>query len=128
MVHDHIHGVEVDRSPHGIFLDKRELFQITEAERASVGSFERVTTELRAFFATKSRHDNKGEGPPERKLPCPECQADMKVETYQDVWIDRCRAHGIFLDEGELDLIVQRLKDDPDFLRGMRLRLADQEL
>ncbi len=52
----------------------------------------------------------------------------MRVETYRDVWIDRCRAHGIFLDEGELELIVERLKDDPDFLRGMRLRLADQEL
>ncbi len=128
MVHDHLHGVEVDRSPHGIFLDKRELFEITEAERKRVGSFARLTTGLRSFFKTKARHDHKGEGPPERALPCPECKVAMRVETYRDVWIDRCRAHGIFLDEGELELIVERLKDDPDFLRGMRLRLADQEL
>ena len=128
MVHDHIHGVEVDRSSHGIFLDKRELFEITEAERKQVGTFARLTTGLRAFFKEKARHEDKGSGPPERALPCPECGAAMRVETYQDVWIDRCRAHGIFLDTGELDLIVERLTDDPDFLRGMRLRLADQEL
>ncbi len=38
--------------------------------------------------------------------------------------IDPCE-HGIWLDTGELDLILDRLKEDPTFMEGVQLRLGD---
>lgn len=45
------------------------------------------------------------------------------------MYIDRCpKGHGVWLDQGELELILDRLTNDPDFLRGMRLRISDLQL
>ena len=39
MTQEERNGVTIDVSPHGIFLDRTELFHLTEAERASSWSF-----------------------------------------------------------------------------------------
>ncbi len=124
-----VHGVTVDRSPHGTWLDRGELFQIAEAERKQVGAIGRLMVNIKSFFKVQARPEERGEGPVDRDLPCPVCGEDMDHETYRDVYIDRCRRrHGIWLDDGELELILERLKADPDFLSGMRLRLSEMAL
>jgi len=129
MTQSDLHGVTIDRSPHGVWLDKGELFEITEAERKSVGAFGRFLVDVTSFFKTQARHEERGEGQHDRDLPCPICGDDMDHETYRDVYIDRCRQrHGVWLDNGELETILERLKGDPDFLSGMRLRFTDMEL
>jgi Zn-finger nucleic acid-binding protein len=124
-----LHGVTVDRSPHGVWLDQGELFQITEAERKQVGEMEKFFTGVKAFFKIQARPEDRGQHQQDRDLPCPVCGDDLDIDTYRHVYIDRCRqSHGIWLDNGELEQILTRLKEDPDFLSGMRLRLSDMKI
>jgi Zn-finger nucleic acid-binding protein len=111
-------GVTLDRSAAGIWLDKKELFLLTEAERAKPVS----------FFEDLFR---KAERPPvdrHRVLACPHCGADMEIVDYVGVHIDRCRAHGVFLDSGELGAILNNLRTDPAYVRGIAQRLSDMKL
>ncbi|MCB9795611.1 MAG: zf-TFIIB domain-containing protein [Alphaproteobacteria bacterium] len=128
MVHDTINGVEVDRSSAGVWLDKAELLEITQAERRKLTLLDEFWVVMKDCFTVEAgRPDDRGTGAQQRRLPCPVCGEAMFVDSYQDVHIDRCRAHGTWLDKGELELIVERLKDDPEFVRGLTVRIRDAQ-
>lgn len=108
-------GVPVDVCPtHGIWLDKKELMLITEAERHEKGDF--VWADLFRKEASPPRD-------PERSLSCPHCGELMKTELYKEVEMDWCAEHGVWLDNGELEAILNNLRLDGGYLRGVRLRL-----
>jgi len=125
--HATIHDVEVDVSPgHGVWLDRSELARITEAARHQI---ERPWLgRLIAWFRTQERPATVDQRVHPPDLPCPVCGETMVLTHYREVGIDRCRRHGVWLDEGELDLILGRLGEEPEFLRGVSLRLHDTAL
>lgn len=130
MREEQIHGVTVDRSVHGVWLDKGELFRISESVREEVTFAERLFVVIKAMFWPETgRPEDHGDGSRPRPMPCPVCATTLQLDVYQDVYIDRCpKGHGVWLDQGELELILDRLTNDPDFLRGMRLRISDLQL
>jgi Zn-finger nucleic acid-binding protein len=108
-------GVTIDVSPHGIFLDRTELFRLTEAQRASASAFPWID-----MFRKEQR-------PPvdrDRKLTCPVSGEEMRIVQYKGVHID-VSSVGIWLDSGELEAIINNLKRDPAYGRGMALRLSE---
>ena len=120
--------MELDRSDEGVWLDKGELYEIAVAMRRESTSLQVWMTEIKSFFSAKQRHDERGEGEAgTRSLPCPVCGELLTHDLYRDVHIDRCKEHGVWLDHGELDLILERIRDDADFMRGMRISLFEQE-
>ena len=93
-----IHGVTVDVcAQHGMWLDQGELLLIAEGERHEVGRFS-LSDLLRQ--AIQPPVD------PERTRLCPQCSEPMSLEEYQEVHLDRCAAHGIWLDAGELQALL----------------------
>ena len=108
-------GVTIDVSTHGIFLDRSELFRLTEAERSSASSFPWVDLLRREINPTVD-HD--------RTIQCPVSGEEMRIVKYKGVHIDVSSA-GIWLDAGELEAIVNNLKRDPSYGRGMALRLSE---
>ena len=48
----------------------------------------------------------------EKKRICPICQAEMKKEIVEDIIIDRCSKHGVWLDKGELDHLKEIAEDN----------------
>ena len=108
-------GVTIDVSPHGIFLDRTELFRLTEAERSSASSFPWVDLLRREINPTVD-HD--------RTIKCPVTGEEMRIVKYKGVHIDVSSA-GIWLDAGEFEAIVNNLKRDPSYGRGMALRLSE---
>lgn len=111
-------GTEVDVCPtHGMWLDKEELLKITEAERHAAPDFV-----LADWFRTAER-------PPvdeNRTLACPKCGKPMKIEFYENVHLDWCTDHGVFLDAGELEAILNNLRLDPLYVRKVALRLWEK--
>ena len=117
MYHDKRGGVEIDVcAKHGIWLDKKELYHITEDARRDedIAFWEDW---FRTAVSTPTDHD--------RKLGCPICGKPMTLEKYEGVVIDYCTDHGTWLDSGELDAILNNLRLDPSYLRGVALRLKD---
>jgi len=101
---------------HGIWLDQKELFQITESERHAQGEF--VWADIfRSKISTPTDHD--------RKVNCPVCESQMQLQVFEGVTIDWCKEHGVWLDNGELKAIINNLRLDPSYLRGVALRLRD---
>jgi Zn-finger nucleic acid-binding protein len=49
----------------------------------------------------------------------------MTLEEVSGVTIDWCKQHGVWLDSGELEAILNNLRLDPAYLRGVALRLSD---
>lgn len=110
-------GIAIDVCPlHGVWLDKGELFALTEAKRASEGSF--VLKDMIRQRIEPRRDET-------RRLACPSCGRQMQLETYEDTQIDRCPEHGVFLDAGELEAIENNLRLDPVYVRGIALRIGD---
>lgn len=129
LVQEELDGVTIDRSEAGIWLDKAELLAITQAERVKLTLFDemwRYAKDLLAIDAVEP--EERGVGATPRDLACPVCGKTMFVDFYQDVSIDRCKEHGVWLDRGELELIVARLREDPEFVRGMTVRIRDAEI
>jgi len=60
-------------------------------------------------------------GPP-RTLACPVCGAAMEVVVKAKIPVDRCPLHGVWLDRGELEGLIQGLGSR----RGRAVRLAAQ--
>lgn len=109
-----IHGVTVDVSSAGIWLDKGEFLAITEAERHETPTW---------MFADLFR---RAQTPPEREdrvLTCPFTGEPMIREKLHDVWIDWSKEHGVWLDNGELEAILNNLRLDPLFLGKIATRL-----
>ena len=110
-----IHNVTVDVcSKHGMWLDRGEMLHITEGERHEVGRFS---------FYDQMRQAVQPPVDADRCLGCPQCQQPMTLERYQDVHLDRCAEHGIWLDTGELSALLSNLRLDPMYRRGASLRL-----
>jgi len=125
MQHDHMHDVHIDRcADHGIWLDRSEFFQITEAERKKATNLDIFMADLKKLLPKQGRHDERGTHGHGRDLRCPVSGMPMVVDLYEDVYIDRSKA-GLWLDNGELELILERLRKDPSFLRGIRIRIMD---
>ncbi len=108
-------GVTIDVSPHGIFLDRTELFRLTEAERAEGSGFPWVDL-FRSEVRPAVDH--------ERTIQCPVSGEDMRIVQYKGVHID-VSSKGVWLDAGELEAILNNLKRDPAYGRGMALRLSE---
>ena len=110
-------GVTIDIcSEHGVWLDKGELHDLTEANRSQISWWQSL---LHTRQASKVDHN--------RKLQCPHCLNPMKLENYQATQLDWCEKHGIWLDSGELEIILHNLKADEGYVRGMSLRLWEQK-
>ena len=118
MQHADHSGVPIDVCPeHGIWLDKEELLKITESARHDEGPF---------LFADLFRSEVVPPRQDDRVLSCPHCGKDMKHEVYQQVEMDWCPDHGVFLDKGELEAILNNLRTKQDYLRGIGLRLWEK--
>ncbi len=118
MVHKAVNGVEVDVcAVHGLWLDKKELLTITERERHETASFLWTDLFRREKRPPVDRH---------RKLNCPHCGDAMKLEDYKSVMVDWCTKDGIWLDNGELEAIVNNLRLDPLFVGKVALRLWEE--
>ena len=110
-------GTVVDTcAKHGVWLDKKELFDVTEKQRR-----EGTGRDWKSLFTRLKRPG----GDPHRMLACPHCGDAMTIERYHDVQIDRCEAHGVWLDAGELDAILHNLSLDSSYMDGIALRLSD---
>lgn len=109
-------GVAVDVcDQHGIWLDRTELFQITERHRHdTVGPFADL---LRRVMRPGA--DTSAPG------PCPHCREALTPVRYHEVQIDWCAQHGVWLDSGELEAILNNLRLDPAYLGGVALRVDD---
>jgi len=117
MKQEKVHDVTVDVcDAHGIWLDKKELFLITERERHDVGSFS---------WNDLFRRLQKPGLDLDRKLSCVMCEQEMKIDRYEDVHIDVCLDHGVWLDVGELEAVLNNLRMDPAYVRGVALRVKD---
>ncbi len=103
---------------HGVWLDKGELMAITEEERFKAHSFWEDL--FRREIETPRRDD--------RRLPCTVCGELMLLDDYHGVQIDRCLHHGLWLDAGEMEAILNNLRLDPAYMRGIAIRLADAAL
>ena len=108
-------GVTIDVSKHGIFLDRTELFLLTEAERGKASSFPWIDL---------VRPEVKPSVDLDREITCPVSGEKMKIVKYQGVYIDQSSA-GVWLDTGELSAILNNVQRDPSYGRGMALRLSE---
>ena len=114
MVRETLHGVHIDVSAKGIWMDKGELFSITESERYQAPEW---------LFADLFRSVESPEVDKDRTLPCPVCQKAMELERHHEVWIDWCKDHGIWLDSGEFEAMLNNLRLDQHFLGKITTRL-----
>ena len=112
-------GVTVDVSPHGhgIFLDRTELFQLTEGHRYKDTDFP---------WSDLFRREINPPRDPARQLRCPITGEPMRVIEHHGVFID-VSAAGIWLDAGELEALLNNLRLDPEYTRGVALRLSELE-
>ena len=117
MVSETRHGIEIDVSPHGIWLDKGEFLSLTEAIRHSEQGW---------TFADIFRAEKRPAVDHDRELKSPISQEPMQVENYMGVHIDWSPKDGVWLDAGELEAIINNLRLDPRWLRKVSLRLWEQ--
>jgi len=101
---------------HGMWLDQTELLKITESRRHADGEW--VWADLFRGRQTPSVDHS-------RALICPVSGNLMQIAEYKDVHIDWSPGHGVWLDNGELDAILNNLRLDPSYLRGIALRLTE---
>ena len=96
-------GIELDVCPwcHGLWFDAGELALLSEklgrSLRVSEGSLERAETS-------------------EKPLECPRCDRAMDkvtLGTSPRMILDRCAAHGLWFDQGELGALVRQLVPMP---------------
>lgn len=113
-----LHGVTIDMSPAGMWLDKKELYLLTEAERREQGGY---------GWSDLFRQPVEPSVDRERVLKCPVDGQEMKIIDYKGVHIDTS-SNGVWLDAGEFAAIVNNLRLDPSYVRGIALRLSDARL
>ena len=108
------HGIEIDVGDHGLWLDKGELLLLTEAERHTQPGFE---------WGDLLRKEQNPPVDRERHLRCPVCDHPMEIEDLHGVALDWCRDHGVWLDSGELEAMLNNLRLDPLFVGKVAIRL-----
>lgn len=55
-------------------------------------------------------------------MECPVCKSRMKHEKVESVWADICEEHGVWLDKGEVESIMEHAKKKGEgdaFVRGL---------
>jgi Zn-finger nucleic acid-binding protein len=60
-------------------------------------------------------------------LRCPKCQGVMSIKVIQEVEVDYCMEHGLWLDKGELNRIIQGSKKSCKEFREMQTDNARHE-
>jgi Zn-finger nucleic acid-binding protein len=82
------------------------------------------------FFAALDQqaapHDNDALVSPGQR-PCPICGKLMKTEGQFGVGIDACPEHGVWLDRGELEMIVRSAKAVPESIRWQVIEKARRD-
>ena len=58
---------------------------------------------------------------------CPICKKKMAVEVRESVSLDTCRQHGVWLDFGELEGIISRIRRGEELRRNLATRRAVEE-
>ena len=58
---------------------------------------------------------------------CPICKVKMAVEDREGVTLDTCPQHGVWLDFGELEAIVSRLRRGEKLRRNLAIRRAIED-
>lgn len=111
---------QIDVCPNGcgVFLDKGELFELTERARYEGSGFP---------WAEFFRREQKPPVDPDRRVLCPVSGEEMQITRYKGVHIDVSPA-GVWLDAGELEAILNNLRLDPAYVRGIALRLGELKL
>ena len=111
---ENVHGQPVDVClKHGLWLDRTELYAVTERARHTNSTFT-VADLFRREIRPPSR---------DRTLNCPHCNDAMRVDVYEGVQLDWCIKHGVWLDNGELEAILNNLRLDPLYLGRVATRL-----
>jgi Zn-finger nucleic acid-binding protein len=102
--------VEIERCTrcYGIFFDPGELEEVLDAsvKRAYEVDLERLDTILREETSTRDFKKV-------TYVPCPDCGELMHRKSYgakAGVVVDRCKAHGVWLDGGELNQLLKWAK------------------
>ncbi len=117
MTLDCMGNVEIDVCElHGIWLDLAELLRVTEHERESAQELNWEDL-FRKRASPEVDHS--------RALTCPVSGTTMKVERFHGVHMDWSPGHGVWLDNGELDAVMNNLRLDAKYMRGIALRLGD---
>jgi Zn-finger nucleic acid-binding protein len=103
----------------GIFFDPGELETLIDVSVSRVYEidFERLQTML---------NEEAARGTPVNYVPCPVCSALMNRKSYgsrSGVVVDTCKAHGVWLDGGELGQLLKWVKAGG----GVHHRNADKE-
>ncbi len=109
-------GVESCESCSGYWLDSDRFDEVARRRELVFDEDER---ELIETTAGRTRA-----APPEKPLPCPKCRSLMKRVSFNAdalVAVDRCMAHGVWLDAVELK-IAQILAERADAVRDVFLR------
>ena len=99
---ERLHEVEVDRCPGcwGLWLDKGEFGALLSAK-----SFHFTEEETDAVLKGIAHEVNSPKPKPDHPLVCPKCGKTMgkaKHNAASSVTLDRCDAHGMWLDTKEL--------------------------
>ena len=58
---------------------------------------------------------------------CPICKQKMTPEVREGVSLDTCRQHGVWLDFGELDGIISRIRRGEDLRRNLAIKRAIED-
>ena len=105
--------------------DLQSRVRAARAEGYEAGRASSYARRRRARLRRKREHESIESPPPapprnvETEKPCPVCGDTMRPETWRDffettseVTVERCPAHGIWFDTGELDVLVARAERD----------------
>jgi Zn-finger nucleic acid-binding protein len=101
---------------HGLWLDKTELFTITENVRHNAAAFE---------WGDVLRREKRPHVDHLRQLNCPHCSDELAVENHMNVHVDWCKEHGIWMDSGELDALLNNLRLDTHYMTKVTTRLFE---
>lgn len=44
-------------------------------------------------------------------MECPVCKQRMKMEKIEGAWVDICAEHGVWLDKGEIEHVIESAKE-----------------
>ncbi len=64
---------------------------------------------------------------PPGERECPICKKTMSVEVVEGVSLDNCQDHGVWLDFGELQQIISRIRQGERVSRRYAIRRAKEE-
>ena len=64
---------------------------------------------------------------PPGERECPICKKTMTPEVREGVSLDTCRQHGIWLDFGELEGIISRIRRGEDLRRNLAIKRAIED-